>query len=106
MTDIKNTTELVKAILEQDKQCRSSDSFLYLKVLSTVAKQKNITLDFMTVPDFLVHHHGKHFPPFESVRRARQKIQAAHPDLAACETVQDRRAENEAAYRAFARGEV
>ena len=106
MTDIKNTTELVKAILEQDKQCRSSDSFLYLKVLSAVAKQKNITLDFMTVPDFLVHHHGKHFPPFESVRRARQKLQAANPDLAACEAVREHRAENEAAYRAFARGEV
>lgn len=106
MNDLINTTALVKDILEQDKQCRSSDSFLYLKVLSAVAKQKNITLDFMTVPDFLVHHHGKHFPPFESVRRARQKIQAAHPELAACESVAEFRSENEAKYKAFARGEA
>ena len=40
MLDLKNTTALVKSILEQDKQCRNSDSYLYLKVLSAVAKQK------------------------------------------------------------------
>ena len=106
MLDLKNTTALVKSILEQDKQCRNSDSFLYLKVLSTVAKKKGITLNFMTVPDFLINHHGKHFPPFESVRRARQKIQAAHPELAASESVEGFRAENEAEYRAYTRGEA
>lgn len=105
MLDLKNTTALVKSILEQDKQCRSSDSFLYLKVLSVVGKQKGIDLEKMTVPYFLVNLHGAGLPPFESVRRARQKIQAAHPELAACEAVEGFRMENEAEYRAFARGE-
>ena len=36
MLDLTNTTALVKSILEQDKQCRNSDSFLYLKVLTEV----------------------------------------------------------------------
>lgn len=106
MLDLKNTTALVKSILEQDKQCRNSDSFLYLKVLSTAAKQKGIDLEKMTVPYFLLNLHGAGLPPFESVRRARQKIQAAHPELAACERVEGFRAENEAEFRAFARGEV
>ena len=106
MLDLKNTTALVKSILEQDKQCRNSDSFLYLKVLSVVGKQKGIDLEKMTVPYFLLNLHGAGMPPFESVRRARQKIQAAHPELAACERVEGFRLENEAEYRAYARGEV
>ena len=106
MFDLKNTTALVKSILEQDKQCRNSDSFLYLKVLSEVGKQKGIDLEKMSVPYFLLNLHGAGMPPFESVRRARQKIQAAHPELAACERVERFREENEAQYRAYARGEV
>ena len=106
MNDLKNTTALVKSILEQDKQCRNSDSFLYLKVLSAVAKQKEIDLEKMTVPYFLINLHGAGLPPFESVRRARQKIQATFPELAACERVEGFRAENETQFRAYAVGDV
>ena len=106
MLDLKNTTALVKSILEQEKQCRNSDSFLYLKVLSLTAKQKGIDLEKMTVPFFLLNLHGAGLPPFESVRRARQKVQAAHPELAACERVEGFRMENEAEYRAYTVGDV
>lgn len=106
MNDLKNTTALVKSILEQDKQCRNSDSFLYLKVLSAVAKQKGIDLEKMTVPYFLINLHGAGFPGFETVRRTRQKIQQHHPELAACEAVEGFRAENETQFRAYAVGEA
>lgn len=106
MLDLKNTTALVKSILEQDKECRNSDSFLYLKVLTTVGKQKGIDIEKMSIPYFLLNLHGAGLPPFESVRRARQKLQAAHPELAACELVEGFRAENEAQYRAYAVGDM
>ena len=106
MLDLKNTTALVKSILEQDKQCRNSDSFLYLKVLTEVGKQKGFDIEKMTIPYFLLNLHGAGLPPFESVRRARQKIQAAYPELAACERVEGFRAENEREFRAYARGEA
>ena len=106
MNDLKTTTALVKSILEQDKQCRNSDSFLYLKVLSVIGKQRGIDIEKMSVPYFLVHLHGAGFPGFETVRRTRQKIQQHHPELAACEAVEGYRAENEADFRAYARGEV
>ena len=106
MNELKNTTALVKAILEQDKQCRNSDSFLYLKVLSVTGKRKGIDIDSMSVPYFLLNLHGTAFPPFESVRRARQKIQEHNPHLAASESVEDFRMENETVFREFARGEV
>ena len=105
MLDLKNTTALVKSLLEQDNQCRNSDSVLYLKVLSVVGKQKGIELEKMTVPYFLLNLHGADFPGFETVRRTRQKIQQHHPELCACEAVEGFRMENEAQYRAYARGE-
>ena len=106
MLDLTNTTALVKSILEQDKQCRNSDSFLYLKVLTEVGKQKGIDIKRMSIPYFLLNLHGAVLPPFESVRRARQKLQAAHPELAASERVEGFRADNEAQYRAYAVGDM
>lgn len=104
--DLKNTTALVKAILEQDKQCRNSDSFLYLKVLSVIGKRKGIDIDSVSVPYFLVNLQGTAFPGFETVRRTRQKLQQHHPELAACKAVEDFRAENEKEFHAYAVGDV
>lgn len=106
MQNIKQTTQLVKAILEQDNRCRNSDSFLYFKVLSIVAERKGVDIDEMTVPYFLLNMHGTVFPPFESVRRSRQKVQERYPDLAACDTVAGYRAGNESAVREYARGTI
>lgn len=106
MYDLKNTTALVKSILEHDKQCRNSDSFLYLKVLEIVGQKKGIDIHSMSIPYFLINMSGTAFPPFESVRRARQKLQEHHPELAACNAVADFRAVNEDGYREYARGAV
>lgn len=106
MNDLKTTTALVKAILEQDERCRNSDSFLYLKVLSVIGEQRGIDIEKMSIPYFLLNMHGAGFPGFETVRRTRQKLQQHHPELAACDTVEGYRVENEAEYRAYARGEV
>ena len=106
MYDLKNTTALVRSILEKDKQARNSDSLLYLKVLSVVATTKDVNLEKISVPNFLLNLQGTEFPPFESVRRARQKLQAAYPHLAACDVVEGFRMENERECRAYARSEV
>lgn len=106
MTDIKTTKALVQTLLEQDKRCRNSDGFLYLRVLFTCAEKNGINIDTISIPDFLLNHHGNEFPIFETVRRARQKLQQHHPELAADETVEGFRAENEAKYYAFAVGDV
>ena len=106
MLEFKTTLELVKHILETNPKCRNSDSFLYLKVLTEVGRQRGIDIDKMSIPYFLLNLHGAGFPGFETVRRTRQKLQQHHPELAACEAVEAFRTENEAAYRDFARGEV
>lgn len=101
-----NVTELVKSILEEDQRARNSDSFLYLRVLKRIESEQREKLQGVTVFDFLLNLQGKVYPCFESVRRARQKVQRAYPELAASEEVKAYRAENEDMFREYARSEV
>ena len=103
MNELKTTTNIVKAILEENEQTRNSDSFLYLKVLEHISNKEGFAINHMTVPYFLENMKEYGFPGFETVRRTRQKIQAAFPELGACEKVSAMRSENEATFREYAR---
>jgi hypothetical protein len=106
MTELKNVTELVKIILRDDERTRNNDSFLYLRVLEYYACHNGIDLKRATVEWFFENRDGWGFPPPESVRRARQKLQTKYPNLAACDRVQEKRMEKEREYRAYALEEV
>ena len=103
MNDLKSTKALVAKILEKDEQSRNSDSFLYFKVIHAVAEKINVDVDQLPVTAFLLLMDDFGFPPFESVRRSRQKVQSECPWLAASDRVKEFRAENEWNYREFAR---
>ena len=106
MNDLKTTTKLVKAILEQDERTRNSDSFLYLKVLEHISDQEGFAINHMTVPYFLENMKEYGFPGFGTVRRTRQKVQQHHPELAACDKVKGMRMIQETEFRQYARGEA
>lgn len=106
MTELRNTSDLVKALLTADEKCRNSDSYLYLRVLSVIAEKRGIDLRDITISNFLMNMHGTAFPIFETVRRARQKVQEHNPNLCPCQEVAEYRMENETEYRAYARGEA
>lgn len=101
--DLKTTTALVQAILEEDEKARNSDSYLYLRVLNTVADKEHINLNEIHVIDFLLNLHKSPFPPFESVRRTRQRVQEKNPHLAPCKVVEEYRAEKEEEFVEYAR---
>lgn len=104
MMNLQNTKALVQSILEQEQRARNSDYFLYFVVIKTVAERHSIDLKQIPVTDFLLNmERSSIFPPFESVRRSRQKVQAECPWLAAADKVNEFRAENEEVYREFAR---
>lgn len=104
LKNLKNTKALVQAILERDTRARNSDYFLYFTVLKTIATDKGVSLKRITITDFLLNEEiSSLFPPFESVRRSRQKVQADFPELAATDRVEAGREINEKAYRDFAR---
>lgn len=106
MSSLKNLTSLVHLILEHYPQTRNCDGLLWLKVLESQAYEKGEDLKMLSVPAFLPRIRELGYSPFESVRRTRQKLQATYPNLAAAETVQGLRAEQEKEYREYARGEV
>lgn len=99
MTDLKQTSAIVEHLLRENRQTRNSDSYLYLKVLEYLDE----SICHLPVRVFLNSMGDFNVPGFETVRRARQKLQAKFPELAACEKVQEGRFVNEQRYLAFAR---
>ena len=89
---------LVKQVLEESERTRNSDNELYVEICSRV-NPSAMRLPFVMVIGNL---ESLGLPPFESVRRTRQKIQADYPELRACDEVELYRAENETAYKEFA----
>lgn len=103
MNELKTTASLVKHILEEDQQARNSDSFLYFRVLEHHGKQKGLDIHSMSIPNFLLNMTFWGFPPFETVRRARQALQAQRPELAPNAKVAQWRGQLKEEYRDFAR---
>lgn len=105
MTNTYTLAQVVKTIMQDDKRARSSDSFLYLRVLEVYAAANNcpVSLASMSVVHFLVHMKEYGFPPFESVRRNRQLIAAKYPELAGNEETEAWRTAQEEAVRDYVR---
>jgi len=98
---IKDVEKRVRAILEVDEQARNSDSFLYLKVLQMMGAEKGVEIDNIPITTFLLTMSELGFPPFESVRRSRQKLQEHFPELRPCDAVAEARADNEIVVREY-----
>lgn len=94
---------MVREVLEVMPQARNSDNFLYFVVCNRIATMNGIDVNKMSMPTFLLCSKEFGFPGFETVRRARQKLQAENPELRACETVEAMREVNEDLYRYYAR---
>lgn len=95
--ELKKTKAIVENLLRNDPQTRNSDSFLYIRVIETIARVKygnSLSVLSMSVSSFLMNHRSMGFPPFESVRRSRQKIQQENPELKACDEVEAERQKN------------
>lgn len=103
MTKIKSTANIVEFILVIDKQARNSDSYLYLKVLEYQAKEMEFDIKNISLVSFLANSERWGFAPFETVRRARQKLQAQYPHLASTKEVQGFKDMQEKTFREYAR---
>lgn len=100
MTDLDTLYKLVKEILEVDGKSRGNDMWLYVQV----CKNKNHAV--LKQPFYLVMEKSNEYglPAFESVSRARRKVQSDHPELKPSEAVQERREEYEQMYFEWAIG--
>ena len=110
---IKNTAKIVKKILQEQPETRGDDYLLWLKVIEEetsgdvlgIANLAPISRT-LTVEEFLQTAKKRGVPCFETVSRARRKLQAKYPELRATKPVQEARAEKEVEYIEFARSEA
>lgn len=100
MDDLTELQNKVKEILESGKKYRSSDNLLYLKML----KLSGVNMD-TSIFNFYDHFCDYNVPRFESVARARRKVQEHYPELKSDEPVRTWRKENETAFRNYSREE-
>lgn len=98
MDDLTTLQKAVKSILESGKKYRSSDNLLYLRVL----KLAGVNMD-TSIFNFYDHFCDYNVPRFESVARARRKVQELYPELKSEEPVKKWRKENETAFRKYSR---
>ena len=86
--------EVVKKLLQEDKSLRDSDSRLYLAILDKLGynTSESIAHFFLQNSDY---------PSYDSISRARRKVQMLNPELKGSEKVRVVRKLNEVEYRAY-----
>lgn len=93
---IRDLAKIVKEELEQNEDCRNSDATLIMEILKRFHLSNNtpisVVLDGIT---------SKKIPPFESITRARRKVQELYPHLSASKKVEEHRINNEQEYIEF-----
>lgn len=104
MDNLRSTKNLVRNALETSLKARNSDNYLYYLVCKAIMQTRGVNIDALSFRDGLLHREQYHLPNYETVRRARQKIQQENPDLSATAEVEAERAIREEAFREFARG--
>ena len=92
--------DIVELKLSENEVLRDNDNMLYVGVLEYIKPEVTKR------PFWAVMMDEPSLPCFESVRRARQKLQAAKPWLRGEEAVRRFRADNEEIYREYARKEI
>ena len=99
MSNLRTLTELVRIVLEQQPETRSSDNLLYIEVLRRCTNQQVLN---MPVWMFYTNLTEWHLPSIETVGRCRRKAQQENPHLKATAEVQDFRYDKEAEFMRFA----
>lgn len=104
MNEIKHTSKLVKKALINHPQARNSDNYLYYVICHDLLAEIGLNIDKLSLTNALLHRKVYGLPPFETVRRSRQKIQEECPELCGTDEVEEARSYNEEIVRDYARG--
>ena len=98
MKRIKGTSEVVLKVLQEIPATRNSDDLLYLKV----CERFNPLVLGIGFEEVLRNRNRYGVPPFESVRRSRQRLRNQYPKLCGTDDVEAQRTLNEEIVKAYA----
>lgn len=101
MTNLYKVEGLVKNILEIYEDARNDDFVLIYRVYKEINESAMIRELFCEV---MLNHNKYGLPAFESVSRARRKLQAEHEELRAKKRVRDERINKTSDYINYAIG--
>ena len=99
MNKLRTLTDMVRIILEQQPETRSSDNLLYIEVLRRCTNQ-----NVLNMPVWAFYQNLKEWqlPSIETVGRCRRKAQQENPHLKATAEVQGFRYDKETEFMRFA----
>ena len=106
MGRIREVTKDVKLILTVDEKARNSDDYLYSVICRMRLLYNNIDATRISFVDVMSRRKELNLPPYETVRRSRQKIQQHHPELRGNADVEAMRMVKEEEFRNYARSVV
>ncbi len=98
MSTVKKVESVVKFILEENKEARDDDFLL----VALACRRMCPGVMGETFTSVLANHKDYKLPSFESITRARRKLQAANENLRSSERVRRIRSEEEEEYREYA----
>lgn len=104
MYEIKSVSKLVKETLINHPDARNSDNYLYYVICHDILAKIGLNIDKLSLTNALLNRKVFGLPPFETVRRTRQKLQEHHPELCGTDEVEEARSYNEDAFREYSRG--
>lgn len=99
---MRNIHNKVLVALQNDERARCDDTYLYYLICKQIIDSECMRESFEWV---LINHNLIGLPSFESVRRARQKIQATYSELKD-EFTAEKRGQKEQEYLAYARADI
>lgn len=99
---LRNLTELVTTIMEQQPETRSSDNLLYIEVLKHFTAETGKQALMLPVFVFYKHLTEWDIPSIETVGRCRRKAQQDNPHLKAKPEVEGFRYDKETEFIEFA----
>lgn len=103
MGELRNAKQLVYEALKSSEKARNSDNHLYFLICKAILAAQQIDINNISFATALLHRKEYGLPAFETCRRARQRLQATHPEFAASEKVAAVRAIREESFREFAK---
>ena len=103
MGEIRKVAKDVELFLAVDKKARNSDDYLYSLICQKKLMDQNIDANKIAFADVMKNRKTLGLPPYETVRRTRQKIQQHHPELRANADVQAMREVKEEEFKNYAR---
>ena len=107
MRKLLKITELVKGVLEEYPETRNDDNLLWLETMREAAYKNNCVYALDLGLTYIMHNiRALNLPTFESVSRARRKLQAKYPELRGTERARKRRAEKEIIYKEYAKNGI